>query len=81
MDKIYIVTQMEINDFNFYEHTPQVFTDKEKARKYYDDVVETNKETLDEDWVVDESDTAFEAYPDGRGAEDCIYVSLYEVEM
>jgi hypothetical protein len=81
MDKIYIVTESEINDFAFYEHTPKAFVDEDSAKEYYKERVDFHKCYADEDWVVDESDTAFETYPDGRGAEDCIYVTLHEVEM
>jgi hypothetical protein len=81
MDKIYIVTESEVNDFCLYEHTPKAFVDEDSAKAYYKERVDFHKYYADEDWVVDESDTAFETYPDGRGAEDCIYVTLHEVEM
>ena len=81
MDKIYIVTQMEINDFDFYEHTPKAFVDEDSAKAYYKESVDFIKCYGDEDWIIDESDTAFETYPDGRAAEDCISISLHEVEL
>ena len=81
MDKVYIVTEMEINDYNFYEHTPRAFADEDSAKAYYKEKVDFIKCYGNEDWVVDESDTSFETYPDGYGGKDCIYVSLHEVEM
>jgi hypothetical protein len=81
MDKIYIVTESEVNDFCLYEHRPKAFVNEKSAKEYYNERVSFHKHFVDEDWIICESETAFEAYPDGRGAEDCIYVSLYEVEM
>ena len=81
MDKIYIVTESEVNDFCLYEPTPKAFVDENSAKEYYNERVRLHKHFVDEDWIIDESETAFETYPDGRGAEDCIYVTLHEVEM
>ena len=81
MSKIFIVTETEINEYELYEHTPKAFVDEDSAKAYYKERVDFIKSYTDDDWIISESDTAFETYPEGCGAEDCIYVSLYEVEL
>lgn len=81
--KLYILTEINIVDYEDSERTPQVFINedeaknalKERAEELYEDIKDNS------DWSVDKGKKSYCQYEDGYACRNSDTLRLFEVEI
>lgn len=82
--KIYkVITNILCQDDFENSITVKVFTNEDIAKQYYKDLVNSakNRDFDLDDYVIDENETYFERYLDGREIEDSLNIWIEEDEI
>lgn len=82
--KIYkVITNILCQDDFENSITVKVFTNENLAKQYYKDLVDSakNNDLELDDYVIDENDTSFERYLNGRAIEDSLNIWFEEDEI
>ena len=78
MKKVFVLTFSDVADFENYPKSPSVFEKKEDALSAMKSYKEDFLKDIDNGWVVEEDETSFSAYIDGRYAENHYDITIYE---
>ena len=86
--RVFVLTINEVYDYEEFTHKPRVFATLKNARKAKDEFVNNFKRTVDltdtidgDEWVEDITDNTYDAYIDGRYAENHYRVTIQSVEV
>ena len=73
--EIYLVRALQISDFEVLRNDCEVFTDKEKAETFFNEIVNKERAYAEEnEWEISEdTETYFECGADGRFGENASY--------
>lgn len=75
--KVYVVKREEVDDYDKVDYMCRTFLNYDDARKCYDSELDAARDDFaDSDWVVEETDSHFEAYDDGYYARNHFVLSL-----
>ena len=85
---VYVVSVNDVSDFETFVHTPKVFKDKVDALKEMKTIVDDFRDLTNLDdkidgdsWIEEKNETHYEAYIDGRYAENHYEVDVDCVEV
>lgn len=84
MKKIYIVQLENVNDLERLDNGITAFENEDDAKKFYKetlDAIKKDNAKVFEDWEIEEDETSFSAYPDGRYLEDHFDMEIRELEL
>lgn len=82
MEKVWIITIDEVDDFVHYHHSPLVFANEARARERLNAIKEDNKKgATEEGWVIEESQDCIDIYEDGCYAQYHYSAVLEEVDI
>lgn len=79
--KIYVIKIEEVYDMENYDHDIEVYKKQEDAKKRFDGIVEEAKKEYPDDWVREESETAYSTWKDGEYCDTHYCVTLKEIEL
>lgn len=81
--KVWVLSFEDVVEYTTQTRRLELFFDREKAKKEYDSLVESNRYdfVLTHGFVIDETDDHFEAYEDGFYSKDHFSVSLREITI
>ena len=82
--KIYIVELENVNDMERLDDGITAFEKEDDAKKFYKETLDTiKKDNADvfENWVIEEDENSFTAYPEGSWARDHFELNLREITL
>lgn len=81
--KLYIITEINIVDYEDAERTPQVFVNEDEARNAFKERAEELYEEIKDkdDWDVDKGERIYCQYEDGYACRNSDTLRLFEVEI
>ena len=79
--KVYVITIDEVYDFETFNHTPRVFTNKDKAREAFEEISEQARIDYAKDgWEEGYGADYYEMWPDGSWGTSHYGVYLQAIE-
>lgn len=81
MEKIFVITYNDVDDYNEYPHTPVAFTNEEDAIKALDEIFADADNQLDADWIREKSEKCFSIYLNGEYSCFHYCAEIHEVNL
>jgi len=85
MDKVFLIRNEEVYDFEEFHHKTRGFKNHDDAKREFDALKESIKNEykgeIESGWIVEESETQLQIYQDGEYPEyhHCIFIEEIEV--
>lgn len=79
--KLYILTEINIVDYDDVERTPKVFLAENAANKAFEKRIKEISKYMKDDWVAEKSKKSYCQYEDGYASRNSDTLRLFEVEI